>query len=532
MPTPTDDIQRTIVEEVTAAFEDYERALVRRDLNALHEWFSDAPSTLRADAHGVLIGREAIDEFRRRSPGAQPRSVDRLHVIPLADCAAVAVAETVRADGTRGLQTQAWVKTPRGWKISVAHVSVNPPATAATGAAESTSQAASEDPALWRIKGTPLMHGSEAGILSGRTVAVKDTFAIAGFTRGAGNPTWLAEAAVEHKSASAVTALLAAGANIVGIAQTDEFAYSLAGTNIHYGTPRNPAAHGFIPGGSSSGPASAVASGLVDIGLGSDTAGSIRVPASYCGLFGLRPSHGAISAQGLLPLAPAFDTVGWMTRDAATLEAVAAVLLPEGDSTTPECLLLAEDLFALADPAVQSALREPAEQIASRLGLPLKVVPMLCDQQLDNWTAAFGTVQAAQAWKAHGPWLTDHAGALEPEIAQRFANGRAVTPEQLHEAQQILVNARKLIVEHLPSGTILVQPAASTPAPPPLMSDQDKAAMRAGTLRLTCVASIAGLPAVAVPAARVDNRPVGLCLVGSRGTDRTLVALTRQAAFL
>jgi amidase len=530
MRTATDDAHRTLVAEVTAAVEDYERALTRHDLDALHEWFSEDPCTLRADAHGVLIGRQAIDEFRRRSPGALPRTVDRLHIVPLADSAAIAVAETLRPDGTRGLQTQAWVKTLQGWKISAAHVSVSPPTAAAAPAGDPAGQSPPEDLALWRVKGTPLVRGAEGATLSGRTVAVKDTYTVAGFARGAGNPTWLAEAAVEQENASAVTALLAAGADIMGIAQTDEFAYSLAGTNVHYGTPPNPAASGRIPGGSSSAPASAVASGLVDIGLGSDTAGSIRVPASYCGLFGLRPTHGAISTQGLLPLAPAFDTVGWMTRDAATLEAVAAVLLPEGDTQPPECLLLAEDLFALADPDVQAALREPAGRIASRLGLPLKVVPTLCEQQLDNWAAAFGTVQAAQAWKAHGPWLADHPDALEPEIAQRFANGRAVTPHQLETAQETLVNARNLLAEHLRPGTILVQPAASTPAPPPQMSDEDKAAMRAGTLRLTCVASIAGLPAVALPAALVENLPVGLCLVGRRGTDRTLVALARQAA--
>ncbi len=530
MPTPSDDTHRTLVEEVTAAVESYENALGRHDLDALHEWFSEDPSTLRADAHGVLIGHQAIDEFRRHSPGALSRIVDRLHVVPLADSAAIAVAETLRADGTRGLQTQAWVKTLHGWKIFAAHVSVSPPSAPPASTGAPASQSPTEDSTLWRIQGAPLVRGAEDGALSGRTVAVKDTYAVAGFACGAGNPTWLAEAAIEQENARAVAELLAAGADIVGIAQTDEFAYSLGGTNVHYGTPVNPAAKGRIPGGSSSGPASAVASGLVDIGLGSDTAGSIRVPASYCGLFGLRSSLGAISTQGLLPLAPAFDTVGWMTRDAATLEAVTAVLLPEGDTTPPECLLLAEDLFALADPAVQAALREPAEQIAARLGLPLKVVPALCNQQLDDWTAAFGTVQAVQAWKAHGPWLTDHPDALEPEIAQRFAKGRTVTPEQLDAAQQVLVNARNLLAESLSSGTVLVQPAASTPAPPPQMSGHDKAVMRAGTLRLTCVASIAGLPAVAMPAAVVDDLPVGLCLVGRRGTDRTLVALARQAA--
>lgn len=532
MPTQSPDSHRAVVQQITAAVDNYERALARNDLDALHEWFSDDPSTLRADEHGVLIGRQAIDAFRRRSPGALPRNVERLHVVPLADDAAIAVAETRRQDGTRGLQTQAWVRTPKGWRISAAHVSVSPlPETAAPRNGGAPALAAQDESAVWRVKGSPLMLGSDSGLLSGRTIAVKDLYAVAGYAVGAGNPAWLAEAPVEDVSAIVVKALLSAGADIVGIAQTDEFAYSLAGTNVHYGTPPNPAAHGRVPGGSSSGPASAVASGLADIGLGTDTAGSIRVPASYCGLFGLRPSHGAISTVGLLPLAPVFDTVGWMARDPETLEAVGTVLLPEdaADSAPPRHLLLAQDLFGLADATVESALRERAKQVASQLGLPLETAPLLRGREINEWTAAFGTVQAAQAWEVHGPWLKAHPNVLDPEIAQRFASGRSVTPEQLEAAEQVLARARLVLADRLPPGTVLLQPAASTPAPPPQMSEQDKATMRAGTLRLTCVASIAGLPSVAIPAARADSLPVGLCLVGRRGTDRALLALASQA---
>ncbi len=523
--THSDGSQAVIVEQVTAAVGAYERALRHHDLDALRDWFCDAPSTLRADALGVLVGRDAIDEFRRRSPGALPRTVDHLHVLPLADTAAIAVAETRREDGTRGLQTQAWVKTPQGWRISAAHVSVSPDSASST----TRERELPSDISIWRVKGSPLIAGASVGPLSGLTVAVKDNYAVAGYALGAGNPTWLAEATVEDASAVAVAALLDAGADIVGIAHNDEFAYGLAGTNIHYGTPPNPAADGRIPGGSSSGPASAVATGSADIGLGSDTAGSIRVPSSYCGLFGLRPTHGAISVKGLLPLAPGFDTVGWMTQDAETLAAVASVLLPEDRSTAADHLVLAEDLFGLAEPAVRSALREPAKQIASRLGLPIASMPQLCGHKIDSWVAAFGTVQAAQAWKIHGRWLEEHSGALEPEVAQRFANGRAVTAEQLRAAEEVLVQARALLADRLPPGTMLLQPAASTPAPPPQITDKNKAAMRAGTLRLTCVASIAGLPAVAVPAAQVDGLPVGLCLVGTRGSDRGLVERAKRA---
>ena len=189
------------------------------------------------------------------------------------------------------------------------------------------------DPSIWREHGTPLLPplgsgplGSES--LQGRTVAVKDLFAVAGFPTGAGNPTWLAQAEPEPADAWAVRALRAAGAAIAGIAQTDELAFSLSGANAHYGTPPNTAAPGLVTGGSSSGPAAAVAAGQADIGLGTDTAGSVRVPASVCGLFGMRPTHGAVPADGVLHLAPSFDTVGWLTADASLLAAVGSVLLP------------------------------------------------------------------------------------------------------------------------------------------------------------------------------------------------------------
>ncbi|GAB3171285.1 hypothetical protein GCM10027059_39280 [Myceligenerans halotolerans] len=195
------------------------------------------------------------------------------------------------------------------------------------------------DTSVWRVLGDDggaLVAPTASGVLDGETVAVKDLFAVAGQRVGAGNPAWLAEAPVETAHAPAVARLLEAGASVAGIARTEEFAWSLTGANAHYGTPPNPAAPGRISGGSTSGPATAVAGGEVSIGLGTDTSGSIRVPAAYQGLWGFRPTHGAISGEGVLPLAPSFDTVGWLSRDPGLLARVGDVLLPLGGTAAPD----------------------------------------------------------------------------------------------------------------------------------------------------------------------------------------------------
>jgi amidase len=196
------------------------------------------------------------------------------------------------------------------------------------------------------------------GLLSGCTFVVKDFFDVAGVPTGAGSPDWLATHAVPERSASVVEALLAAGARLVGKTQTDELAWSLNGENHHYGTPTNPAAPGRIPGGSSSGSAAATAGGLVDFAIGSDTGGSVRLPASYCGILGMRPTHGRIAIDGAVPLAPSYDSVGWFARDPVLFERVGSVLLGESrPQGAPKRVLVGRDMFDAAGPAVTAALK-------------------------------------------------------------------------------------------------------------------------------------------------------------------------------
>ncbi|MCM3922987.1 amidase family protein [Frankia sp. AiPs1] len=382
--------------------------------------------------------------------------------------------------------------------------------------------------AVWREHGDPLLAPTGRGPLGGLRVAVKDLFAVGGYRIGAGNPRWLAEAPVEPADAQAIRALRAAGAAIAGIAQTDELAFSLSGANVHYGIPPNPAAPDRVPGGSTSGPASAVAAGQADIGLGTDTAGSIRVPASVCGLYGMRPTHGTVGAGGVLGLAPTFDTVGWLTADPDQLRAVGHVLLPPawtggpwtgGPSTVgPASLGLAARLVA-AGPAPDTAVRALADALGADVGTgplhPLDDVPRL--------VAAFRAAQAAEAWRLHGGWITAHPGALGADVEARFRFGAEVDADAESKARREIAAGRERLLDRLGADTWLVLPAAGGPGHRRASSTRDRDAWRQATLGCTVVASAYGLPSCVVPGPRTQGGPVGLALVGPPGADRALL---------
>jgi Asp-tRNA(Asn)/Glu-tRNA(Gln) amidotransferase A subunit family amidase len=384
---------------------------------------------------------------------------------------------------------------------------------------------------VWRVHGDPLLPSTAGGRLDGLRVAVKDLIAVAGQPRGAGNPTWLAEQAPAPADAPAVAALRAAGAAVAGLAQTDELAFSLSGTNVHYGTPPNPAAPDLVPGGSSSGPASAVALGEADIGLGTDTAGSIRVPASCCGLFGLRPTHGAVPVDGVVPLAAAYDTVGWLTRDPATLHAVGTVLLPPAPhSSLPARLILPSQILAAVPPEVAQAVRSAAGRAATTWGIGLSERPVAWGDRLADLLAAFRAHQSAQAWRAHGAWIDAHPGALGADIEARFRYGASVDAGAEANARAALANWRARLA-HDVADAWLVLPAAGGPGHPRKFTDEVRDAWRHATLRCAVPASAGGLPSVSVPIAGPGEPPLGMALLAPAGADAALLdAAMRYAA--
>ncbi len=376
-----------------------------------------------------------------------------------------------------------------------------------------------------------LAAGTPGGPLSGLRFAVKDLFDVARTRTGAGNPDFLADAPVATRHASAVAALVAAGADLVGKTVTDELAYSLSGTNVHYGTPVNPAAPGHVPGGSSSGSAVAVATGAVDFALGTDTGGSVRVPASYCGIYGIRPSHGRIPIDGVVPLSPSFDTVGVFARDPALLQRAFVVFAPEApEARPPRRLLLADALFGLGDAATRRSLERVAIRLGTLAGVPAAPSAVPDEAVLEEMAEVYSTVQMAEAWAAHGAWIAARRPRFGPGVAARFARAAALAPGARAAALSGLERARALLQDLVGEGGVLVQPAAVSGAPPYDLDDADKDELRRRTLLLTAFASSAGAPVVVVPAARVAGLPVGLALVGAPGSDESLITLAILAA--
>ena len=392
------------------------------------------------------------------------------------------------------------------------------------------------DPTIWRVVGTPLIAATRPGPLSGMGVAVKDLYAVAGQRVGAGNPAYLAESPVQEHSAPAVQRLLDAGADVIGIAQTDEFAYSLAGANAHYGTPPNPRAPGRVPGGSSSGPASAVASTQATIGLGTDTAGSIRIPSAYQGLWGLRTTHGRISREGVHPLSESFDTVGWMTRDAQAMDAVTHAMLPDRDTATLSgevavCVLPSQ----MVDADVAEAFGRSCDLMRNATLVSGRARPDMWDEltldadMFDGFLDIFSVVRGYEAWQANGGWVRGHFDAIAPDIAQRFRNDALIDETAYRQGLERLERSRAM-VRSLVGARVLLMPTAATVAP--TLTEQDNpdtaARTRKQTIRLTSLAGIGGLPALTMPIATAQGLPCGVCLIGPAGSDKALVAFGKE----
>jgi amidase len=356
-----------------------------------------------------------------------------------------------------------------------------------------------------------------SGSLDGLTFAVKDLIDVAGVQTGGGNPDWLKGQSPAATSAPAVAALLAAGATLRGKTITDELAFGLEGVNAHYGTPVNPACPDRIPGGSSSGSAVAVAASLVDFALGTDTGGSVRVPSSFVGVFGFRPTHNAVSTAGVIPFSPSYDTVGWFARDMATLSVVGDVLLPKAEIAPIRTLRLVVDAFALTDPAVAATLRARCE------ALRISDEITLFDGHPDEWLECYRVVQCAGIWQSLGPWISSVKPQFGERVAPRFAEASSITPAEIARWTPVRSSLAARVRAALGDGAALVLPTTSRialrkDAPPSEFADFYPRA-----LTLTSIAGHAGFPQVNIPAGDVEGCPVGLSIVALGGHDRALL---------
>ena len=370
--------------------------------------------------------------------------------------------------------------------------------------------------------------GSGKGPLAGLTFGVKDIYDIAGHKTGFGSPDWLATHAPAASTAPVVASLLAAGADMLGKTQTDELTYSLNGENAHYGTPVNVNAPGRIPGGSSSGSAAATAGKLVDFALGSDTGGSVRAPASFCGIYGMRPTHGRISLAGACALAKSFDTAGWFARDAVLLERVGQVLLGAEISPTPGALLLAQDAMAMLDSAAVAALRPALARITAALGALRPVT--VSAEGLPQWFQAFRVLQGAEIHAQLGDWVAQTRPKLGPGVRERMAWVATISTADVTNAQAVRDAAQRSMDALLANNAVLVLPTVSGIAPLLNTPAAELDDFRARAMSLLCIAGLARLPQVSLPLATLRGCPLGISLVAARGNDALLLALAKRIA--
>lgn len=384
------------------------------------------------------------------------------------------------------------------------------------------------DPVNAFVPGTSVrVEGGPGGPLAGLTFAAKDLFDVAGHPTGGGNHDWgKSTPRIPDRHSWAVQTLLDAGATLVGKTVTDEVSLGILGESAYDGTPVNSRAPDRVPGGSSSGSAAAVAAGLCDTAIGTDTGGSVRVPASFCGLYGIRPTHGRLPLDGMMPQAPTSDTTGWFARDAATFASVSAVMLGEAvRDELPTRLVVAVDAFGFADPDTAAALRPMLDRLAALVGEVRE--DLLAPQGLSVWGRAQRTLQPAEAWATFRDWLDRDNPRLAFNVARGLILGSTTAESELGWARLMRLEARSRLAHLLPPGTILAMPTTPFPAPLKGLPLSRQNPIRERILCLAAHGGLAGFPQVSIPGSEADGLPVGLSILAARGADAQLVATAR-----
>ncbi|CAE6902749.1 Amidase [Vibrio sp. B1FLJ16] len=380
------------------------------------------------------------------------------------------------------------------------------------------------DKRIYCTQGPEYLPAFKKGDLSGLTFVFKDLFDVEGFVTGAGNPKWLETHNKAQSTSPLITSLLNEGAECLGRVQTDELAYSLNGINVHYGTPVNPLAPDCLPGGSSSGSAVAVAKGDVDFSIGTDTGGSVRVPASYCGLFGLRPTLGQLSLESSFTLAESFDTAGVFSRSLSTLENVYACLGPKRQSySIAHTLILDESLAKTLGSERLTELKRWADKASIQIEHSNALQQAGYD--LGTLSALFRTIQGYEIIARHGEWLDKWQHTLAPAIQERVVWARTITAQAYEQGKDQQAEFTNWLTEQL-SGkdTLWVLPTTPGKSPKLTTADADLAEYRSDLMGLTSLAGLSGFPQLHIPMTNIANGPSGVSLLGSAGSEYDLIA--------
>ena len=368
------------------------------------------------------------------------------------------------------------------------------------------------------LAGRELRAGRDRGPLHGIPIAVKDLFDVAGHVTTAGAHAGFRPPAAA-KDSEVVGRLRAAGAVFLGKSALHEWAYGLSTNNAHFGPTRNPYNPERIPGGSSGGSAAALAAGLTILALGTDTGGSIRVPAALCGVVGLKPTYGLVSLEGVTPLSRSLDTAGPMAN---SVEDVFVLLegmsdFRRGAVPRPKIFLAGEYFLEDVDPEITEKVRAAAESLGNTENVDLGDVRAVRD--------ANTVILSSDAAAFHEERLNEHPDWFGTSVAERLKLGRENRGTDYARARNVQRDWTTLLTELLSDRAVLVAP--TTPVPVTVIGDREGAALGREMSRLTAPFNLAGVPVLALPVGNAGGLPVGMQVIAAPGRESLLWDLTR-----
>jgi len=358
------------------------------------------------------------------------------------------------------------------------------------------------------------------GLLSNLNFVVKDMCKIKGHKTSCGNPDFYQKCQLAYDYAPFLKNILNAGATLKGITICDEFFYSLIGENAHYGTPTNLNAPGFVPGGSSSGSAAALTTDLYDFSIGSDTGGSVRVPASFCGLFGIRPTHNRIKTDDVYPMAPSFDTIGWFSKDIKIFNKIGQILLNFNDKTDIKFkeFVIPKDLLELVNPEISNLFYKYINN-----HFPEIKTVRLSKHSKDIIADNFRILQGGEIKKCVIPWILKYKPKISPEINNRIEMAMKITTDEINKAQKFRENLKLEIDETLPKGIIALFPTTPFSSPKCGLSDEQLASHRKKLMEFTSIAGMTSRPQISMPKFKDNTGPIGISLLGWQYSDEVLL---------
>ena len=368
------------------------------------------------------------------------------------------------------------------------------------------------------------LEGSGEGRLAGTVFAAKDVFRILGSTWGNGHPDWLRYSEPDSFTSQTILKLLDEGADLVGKTICDELCFSISGENWNYGSPLNPHDPRRFAGGSSSGSGAAAGGGLVDFSLGSDCLGSVRVPASYNGVFGMRPTYQRVNNDGEAPYCESMDVLGYMAKESDMFVNVSSVLLGQDQKEHKfKKLLLPKECFDIIDKDLKLQLEDTIKEIEAEFDEVIS-----CDitpNGLDEWVKIFQLVQGYEVWESYGGFIRKYRPRLSRGPKERLAWAATISRQEYDKALKDKEEIEAHIDQLLDNDTVMLMPTSASVAPLRSAPLAEINRVRAQSSGLLCVSPLSGIPQVTMPIMEIDEVPFGLSLLGKQGSDLALVNL-------